>query len=95
MKQEVLSLKPVVHELLCLGTLGIERNFFHICDYRSWMITEHVGSMGSSTGVDKGSPFDSTRRWPIWKHMVHLYFTCRFTYCSYGLLRKTIKQDHL
>ena len=72
MKQEVVNLKSVVHGLLCLDTLGIERNFFHICGHQSWMITEDVGSMGSSTGVDKGSPYDSTRRLPIGGHMVHL-----------------------
>lgn len=62
MKQEGVRLKPEVHGLLWQDHLGIVSSFFHVSDHRSWIIIEEVVPMGSSTGVYKGSPYDSTRR---------------------------------
>lgn len=51
-----------VHRLLWLDTLGIVSRFFHVSGHQSWIIIEEVVPIGSTTGVDKGSPYDSTRR---------------------------------
>jgi hypothetical protein len=62
MKREVVRLKPVIHGLLWQDPLGILSSFFHVSGHQSWIIIEEVVPMGSTTGVDKGSPYDSTRR---------------------------------
>jgi hypothetical protein len=62
MKQEVVSLQPVVHGLLWLDPLGILSSFFHVSGrHQSWIIImEEVGPIGSTRGFTKGEHEDET-----------------------------------